>query len=382
MSDPETKQKLKECKQNLQDINRKLQEVEAEAKAIQAQKAQLIAAMKATNRKAQMIAEHAENELKSAQRQPDSERKARAVKLAQLRLAMAKVNLQIMALIETIDPEKPLTPAFQTKIELQKLHSQHILTEYNLENYGPVMAVLEEALGIKKTPAAPAAGDPVAAAAAAMAATPGVSGPLRPGTGQLPRPPVPGVPRPGTGQLPPRPPVGIISPPPRPNLAAAGGVPRPPMPRPMAAGTGRLGVQPPKAGEAQPESALTPAIIEEVKTTGADPAQRDKLKDLLIRVRDLESSLAPMRGDEVGSLSIGVEDASALMRQIAGKVYYINRSLSNLGALGEKIAWVKWSTDPALDRLLESSESTQDAASRAQNQNPMMAGRLRSLFSK
>jgi hypothetical protein len=117
-----------------------------------------------------------------------------------------------------------------------------------------------------------------------------------------------------------------------------------------------------------------------LKTAAEDPETRNKLKDLLIRVRDLEASLSPLRGDAVGELCIDIEDAAASIRQIAGKVYYINRVLTNLGPLGEKMVWCSDAPDPAVERIMAAAEGSAEAAGGNAQQQVQIAGRLRSLF--
>jgi hypothetical protein len=131
---------------------------------------------------------------------------------------------------------------------------------------------------------------------------------------------------------------------------------------------------------------LDPQLGTFLKEAAADPATRDKLKDLLIRVRDLEISLQALRGDVVGELSILLDDAVKPLREIAGKVYYINRVLTTLGPLGEKMAWCADGPDPALQKLMSAAEEAQTPlagpAAGLPEQPAQMSGRLRSLFKK
>lgn len=352
----------------MSDLKEQIKQLEAEAKAMQARQAQLVKTMRAGVKKANAVVEYAEKELKKAQSEPDPARRERLVRLNQLRIAGGKSSLEALDLLanaETMAPQHLLE-----RVELTGLKAQYLLTEYNHTNYTVVMGLLEEALGIKKSAPSAEAVSQATAPGPRSATAPLGALPSRAVQGSGPLPPAP--PRPAA-PIAPRPPMPRPPMPPRPGVPGTGRLPSP-IGRP---GTGPLNEGPP---------AIDPELGTILKDAAADPATRDKLKDLLIRVRDLEISLQPLRGDVVGELSILLEDAVKPLREIAGKVYYINRVLTTLGPLGEKMPWCADGPDPALQKLMTAAEDAPMApavpAAGAAGQPAQMSGRLRSLFSK
>lgn len=374
-------------------IKEQIKMLEVEHEKLKKRQEQMLKQMTASIRSNQALVDYSDTEIAKSQSEPDPDRRARLVRLNELRKRSALSNIELIELIGNLKLAKKISPQVTAQIELLALRGQYISTEYHLTNYEPIMNLLVPALE-NPTPAAPADEKPGTAplqrGGPAATPRPGVPG-ARPGVPGAARPGAPGVPAPARPAMPARPgvpnrPVPGAGTGPLAQRAAAAAQQRAP-----GTGTGPLAAR--AAGNSGPlaKRAQTGNLNKEAEIKAAiyaavqDPAQKLKLQDLVNRVRDLEFSMQPLRGFETGDLAMPIEQAAGPIRQNLGKVYYINRVISQLGPLGQLLSFNGEPPDPAVEKMLSTIEEAPDEADEAEEttaaaEGPSLSSMLKSLF--
>ena len=378
----------------MDDVKARLKTAELELEKVEQRRAATFKRISASTKRAQAVLEYAEKELKRALSETSPERREQLTQLNELRRQGALTNLEMLQMLGAMDVSKPIAPAIVKRVDDLCLRTQWITMEFNLRNYKSTMSALEVALGLVAAPAAEATKAP--------------TGPLRTGTGNLGRPAVPGVPRPPVG-VPPRPPAPGGKTAPLPARPAVPGVPagampaRPSLPprptapgmRPPVGGTGPLAGRPglgrpvgsgPLKNAAHGAAEAQAKLIADLQAASEDEDTRLKLRTLHDRVQELETSLAPLRGDLPGELGIDLVAAAVHIRQIAGKVYFVNRTLAGLPPeLANRIPFESRDFDPGVMEVLDTIAPDDENASGprpadGQETGVSIAGRLKSLF--
>lgn len=358
-------------KQSLEYAKQELQRLERAKQA-------LMRRMQAARAKLQALIDHADKELRRLANEVPTEANQRLVAMTMYRRQGALANLEMVTLLQNQNLGQPFPPTLMTQMEHLHLRSQYCTMEFQMLNYQPILNQLVAALAPKE-----------GAAEEAVAAPPPVKGP-----------PQPGVPRPGTAPLRPGTPPPVAGPPKPPGVGLARpGMARPAGPaalgRPLGApaaakpptgalarpGTAPLGTGPLARPGTGPLAKAGVSLVEELKKCAADPDRKPKLQDLVAKLQDVDFSLQPLRGAEPGELLLSPQETGVVVRQLAGKLYYINRAVAALGPLGELIPFEGVRQDPALAELWSAvgAEAPPEESAEAKP-NASLAGRLRSLF--
>jgi hypothetical protein len=347
-----------------------------------------------TRRQAQGMVEYADKQLKAALSESNPTTRERLTRLNELRRQAALTNLEMLELLANSDWLKPIPQEVMDSIDVLSLRTGYLATEYNLMVFQRFSRAV--GAGLSKDEAPDATGKPGTGALAQGPQTPGIprggsAAPGRPGipaAGQmaaggpraLPGRPTPGA-APGARPVPAAP--GAA----RPSLSRTGPLPgsgAAPLRPGMGSGPlNRTNTGP--LGAAKSAGNSDEALVAEIRAASADPATKQKLMILASRVEELEQYMMPLRGDQTGSLAMDLFQATPYMKQIASKVYYINRSLSELGGLGDKMPFDNGTPDPKFTEMLTAMLATEDepqAAARTDSapQDLSISQRLKSLF--
>lgn len=321
---------------------------------LDARRKETVKRMLGAMRSLQAIVEYAEGEIKKAQAQPASEKRDLVIHKNELRKQGALASIDTLQRISNLDLTKSVPAAVANLVEMNSLKAQYVTTEYYLISYRRIASMLEAALSGGAAPAAPVASTP-AARTGNLPPRPGIPpapGGLRPAAPVAPRSPMP--PRPVGGGLPPRP--GMPAAP----TSRTGPLNAPrPVSGPLSGGTGplRAGAQAAAATEQQDA-----ALLQALRDLAEKPTEKPKIMMLLDRYRDLESTLQPLRGDGPGQLSISLQDAAPMIRQISGKVYYLNRAAAAVETLGDKLLFEQGEPDPRVTEMLAQVAAESEAA--------------------
>ncbi|MDB5096667.1 MAG: hypothetical protein JWM80_1088 [Cyanobacteria bacterium RYN_339] len=358
---------------------------------------QVVSRILSSMRHAKAMLELAEEQLLAATKERDPAKRENQIYLNGLRKEAALCNLEMLQLFADSDMLNSIRPDVFVTIDLMCLRTQYIATEYNIRIYQRYQRIINEALTDKP------AGDQPPAKPTGNTGNLGAGLPGRTGTGPLP--PRPGIPAPGARPGAP----GLAAPRPMPPQRA-------PLPRtgPLNANAAGASDAGPRPGLTPPGGRPTPGLAQQRHTTGRlagagaaaapsaeqqnatlvaelragieeDPTNRQKLQVLLGRVQELEELLTPIRGDTPGSLGLDLATAAGPLKQMAGKVYYINRALAALGELGKKLPFDNGPPDPQVTSLLRKLAETSDVpepepVSNSAQQQESLVKRLRSLF--
>ncbi len=355
--------------------NQQLKNAELELEKLEQRRKETIKRMLSSVRSVQALIDFADKELKKLQSQPPSEQRDLAIYKNELRKQGALANLDTLQRLSSIDLTRGIPAAVVTQVDNNCLKTQYITTEYYLANYRRIGKLIEQALANDAAPAE--ASEPT-------------GGELpRKGTGSLPVRPTPGLP--GAG----RPTPGVRPPLPRPGAAGPGLPQRPAMPPrpgvPSPSRTGPLPVARPGSGPLQPRTATgalrgtgnleaDAELLKLLREAAGNPGEKPKLMMLLDKYRDLESTLEPLRSSAPGQLSIELKDALPMIRQVGGKVYYLNRAAAALGPLGDKLQLEQGEPDPGVAQLLNEIGGEERAPATAEPPASSLGDRLKSLF--
>lgn len=360
------------AKQSLEAAQQELQRLERTKQA-------LLRRFQTARAKLQALVDHADVELKRLANEPSNEANQRLVAMNLVRRQAATANLETVILLQTQNMAAPFNPALMAQLELLHHRSQFCTMEFQMLNYQPILNQLTAALAAKDEAGAEAA----TAVPAGPPKAPGA--PPRPGTAPLKpaAPPQLGAPRSAPLARPNsalRPPGGLPKvQAPLPKAPAGTGALSRPGTAPLAGGTGGLS-RPGTGALGRPAAAN---FLEELRKCVQDPERKAKLQDLVVKLQDVEFSLMPLRGLEPGEMAVSPQESAVALRQIAGKMYYINRALAALGPLGAMIPFEGVKPDPALNELWKAvgTEAPEGPEEEAKAGNaPSLAGRLRSLF--
>jgi hypothetical protein len=324
------------------DIREQIKKAESERDRLAHLRQDTMRRLVSTSKQAEATLRYAEKELRRVESLPASPATERETLMALLRCEGARNNLMLIEKLKTMEIDQALTPsAFQHFDEILA-RTQFIAAEFNVVRYEPILRAIDAVLDPQKE-------EEVSPEKVEDSPLKGGAAPVRPippprklgATGAFPSPlnkvgsprAVPGT-RPGT--------------PPRPGVLGTGPLARNPVSpiQRTRAGTDRLSMESQLQGRL--EGALKDAI--------ADAEVVDKLKTLRDRVRDVQASLAPLRGDAPGLVSELLPDATAAIRQLSGKVYMVNRAIAVLGDLGQELAFESPVADESLTRFLQSFE--------------------------
>lgn len=322
---------------------------------------------------------HCDQEIALLEKEPASPRKAHYLEIYQVRRSLAANNQEIARIVLAFDPDTPDgVKAFQAKVpmieNLRRLVRFQAL-EFTVLNYRPVARGVADLLRAGATGATTGATTgrlqrgPGAAQAPAQAAGPTArgTGPLsaaRSGTGRLSAPgqaPAPGAKPAASGQAPAR----------------------------LGTGTGRL--DPAAAPGAAPQRTTGPLAARAATTGGtgqlqsrlaalvADPAKRQQLELLVAGYEEVEQAMAALRGDKPATLAVPPESIEAHLNKIAGKIYYLDRIVDQLGPEAAFLAFEQGDEDPQLGQFM-ASQVMQGSAAAGASKDKTLTSKLRDFF--
>lgn len=310
---------------------------------------------------------HSEQELKKLGTQPASAQRDHYMVIYRLRALAAQRSIEMLEILMTLDPRNEnATRIHQTRPpKLQALNNEirYLSLEYSVVNYRPLMTVVRKAL---------AGGTGQLDGTGSLRGTgslqPGAgSGPLaqrRGTTGSLQ-----GTPRAtGTGPVQGQPPRATTGPmqaqarrPGTAPLPATGQLPQATTGQlkgtgPLPEGTGNLGVEP-------AEGTSQRLMRQGLPRAAQDPAQRKLLETLLVQFQEVEDALALLRGDNPGEATVPFVEIAEPLNKVNGKIYYMKRTLDQLGGLGRALAFEVEGADPELQEFLSKNTKSAQAGS-------------------
>lgn len=346
----------------------------------EAQIEQLARTMSKIERRSETKLAEIEGQIKTLEAEPATERTQRLLYLQRLRRCGVLCNQEMGRLFsQKLDMKNPQIwqrafQANQARLEELYVKARFVSTEYGVINYQPVIEQIEAAIHGGQTGSLDRPG----------------SGPLgRPGSGPL------GQSR-GTGPLgrgaaPARPGTGPTA---RPGSGPLGRPGTGPLGRP--AGSGPLGAKPgtgplsqkaapmARAGGTAPLEASVPqgtgAVLQQkLAAAAANPEQRRLLEQLINQYREIDGMVAPLRSDGVGEFDLATDQVDGVLKAVAGKIYYLERTLQQLGQLGTMLAFeTKTSGDENFQLFMAemAAEKTPEPAA----EKGGLASKLKSMF--
>jgi hypothetical protein len=308
---------------------------------------------------------HCDQEIAKLQKDAGNPRSQHLQQVYRVRKQLANTSLEIVKIILAFDPTNPESAkvfmAQQPRLGTLKIEARYLATEFSVLNYKPIAEQIAAAVATGRT-------------GTGGLRTP--TGGLRTPTGQLnqqaARPGAPaqgpaqagqGAPRPGTGRLNPQ------AVPPQPG--------QPPQQRgasgPLRPGTGPLSAQQgaarPGTGSLQQPQQATPtgqlrpttgqlqgnqgtSTLSVIARLASDGQHRKNLELMVQQFQEIEASLAEIRGDEYGQLSVAHAAADAHLNKLAGKLYYMDRTVQQMGPAAACLAFETEATDENLEQFL------------------------------
>jgi hypothetical protein len=343
-----------------------IKQIEREIEKIEQRRREVMNESQGYMKNAQAMVQFASKELERLAREPASPTRDIQVQKNELRRQAALCTLEMMMLLAQTERAGGGFSAISGKVELISLKTQYLTTEYYVAHYQRTAGIIEQALAQKVTEPAEASGQGSASLGSAQLAETRPSLPSIPGLPgrSVPGKPLPGVPRPAA---PAAPVVGVGRPP------AVGARPVPGAPVGKSPSFTRPGMSPAKVSAPEPDTGL----LQQVAESARDKGMRTKLTVLLNHFRELEEMLKSLRGFETGTLSMDMAAAAPFIRQVAGKVYYLNRAVSDLGPLSGPLSFDQAPADPAVKAYIAQAISEPDQASPADG---VLGSRFKSLF--
>lgn len=282
-------------------------------------------------------------EIKKLEATPATPRRDHNIYLYTIRREVSARQIEFIRLMANFNPTSmdsiKAFQANQARLDILKVESLFLGQEYTVVNYRPVVKAIEEFLGnpASSAPARPATGNLGGGQPGRLAQARGGTGPL-----SAAQPPRPGVARPpAAGQGP---------------LAArsqAQGTPQRSATGPLSGGTGPLNAGTGRlsaargTGEGGPHRVL---VLLRESNVGAE--QQRHLQMVVQQFKEIDEQMNVLRGPTPASLAVNHEQASDLLNKVNGKIYYLKRTLSNLGPLGDQLAFEPEETDTAWDEFV------------------------------
>lgn len=313
------------------------------------------------------MAAQAEHEIKKLEAQPQTKGRDHLIHVYRLRYHAAVRGRELLVAMMNVNVDEPNSEknftSRNSRLNTLKVQLSYLSTDFTIVNYRPIARAIRETL---QGNGVPGTGPLQQAQGPLQQHNP--TGPLqsRPGTGSLSQP------RPGTGSL--TPPGGGTGPLSQPRSGTG------PLPQqrpgtgsltPPGGGTGSLQQRTvPQAPASNPLQRLYAGLAEAV----AQPDQRRILEQIAAAFDDVEATIAPMRGAQIGEMAMSEVEAGPLLTKVAGKVYYLNRAVQQLPPKVQAlVAFESEQADPTVEEFKGKAAAGEDG------KNPI-ASRLKSMF--
>jgi hypothetical protein len=314
-------------------------------------------------------------EIKKLEATPKSPRRDHNIYLYTIRREVSARQIEFIRLMSNFNPTSMESikafQANQARLDILKVESLFLGQEYTVVNYRPVANAIEEFLGN------PASGAPARPATGSLGGgqQPGRLQQARGGTGPLSaaQPPRPGVARPPAGQGP---------------LAArsqAQGTPQRTGTGPLSGGTGPLNGGTGRLSAARgaaPAEGGPHRVLVLLREGNVGAEQQRHLQMVVQQFKEIDEQMNVLRGPTPASLAVSHEQASDMLNKVNGKIYYLKRTLSNLGPLGDQLAFEPEETDAAWDEFVTRQSVNADGAEADVEEKVAqgLTGKLKSFF--